>query len=465
MSLDVTPEQLRRDPIAFADTVLKLNEKGEPWTLSRHQRRVLARFLRRDSAGRLMFRHLLWGEPKKSGKTLLAALAVLWWGFVTPSTEILIVANDLDQAVGRVFRTAAALVHHNRALRDYVTVRAEELLFSNRTIAPAIAGDYRGAAGSRHSFYSLDEPWAITQERAERLIEEITLPATEANAWALWTTTAGIVGESMVLQRPYERGLAGTRVDDELEMYEADELAMFWSHTPRMPWQVGAEGEKYYAEQRRSLRPGTFARLHRNEWVSAESTAIEAATWDACVYPEHAPLLPTQEPFVVFALDAAPKHDSTAVVGVARDEDLIVLVQHRIWTPKGAPLDFAVIEEHLRWLHAHYRARFVADPYQLHSTIMRGQQDGLAIEEYPQTSANLTRAAETLLELLRSQRLALYADDELRAQAMNATIAESPRGIRLTKPTAGRKVDAIVALAMACAVCVEMPVSVPVHIW
>jgi phage terminase large subunit-like protein len=199
--------------------------------------------------------------------------------------------------------------------------------------------------------------------------------------------------------------------------------------------------------------------------VSAESTAIEPATWDGCIHVEHGPVPPTQEPSVVWAVDAAPKHDSTAAVGVARDEEMIVLVQHRIWTPRGGPLDFALVEDHLRYLHASYRGRFVFDPYQLHSTMMRLQDDGLDVAEYPQTSQNLTKAAETLLDLLRTQRLALYADDELRQQALNATVVESPRGIRITKAVASRKVDAIVALAMACAVCVETPARAPVALW
>ena len=59
MSLDVTPEQLRRDPIAFMDTLLKLNEKGQAWSLSPHQRRVLAWAFERDAADALRFRLLL----------------------------------------------------------------------------------------------------------------------------------------------------------------------------------------------------------------------------------------------------------------------------------------------------------------------------------------------------------------------------------------------------------------------
>ncbi len=60
---------------------------------------------------------------------------------------------------------------------------------------------------------------------------------TEPDAWLLIVTTAGFSGESQLLERLYERGLAGTRLDEELEIYRADDLVMFWSHTPRQPWQ------------------------------------------------------------------------------------------------------------------------------------------------------------------------------------------------------------------------------------
>jgi phage terminase large subunit-like protein len=457
----ITPEQLRRDPIAFADACLPLNEKRQPWSLSPYQRKVLS-WAFPPEAERLRFRTLLWSEPKKSGKTFVAALLALWWSFTRPHTEVIICANSFDQAQGRVFRTMVALIEANRALGRHVKVLSDALRFDNGTRDTAIPSDYKSAAGSRHSFYSVDEPLAIMQEAGERLFEELTPPPSEVDAWGLLTTTAGWVGESKMLETLYQRGLEGTRADPELPLYESGPLFMFWSHEGRQPWQTA----QYYAEQKASLRPGTFARLHRNEWVTAESTAIATETWDACTYAEHAPMLPTQEMLLIGALDAAPKHDTSAIVWVARDDDLIVLVRHRIWTPKGVPLDFAVLDEHVRWMAAHFRiGKLVMDPYQLHSLLMHWQQTGIPAEEYPQTSANLTRAAETVLELLRSQRLAVYPDAELRRQALNATVIESPRGIRLSKPTAGRKVDALVALSMAVAVAVETPVSAPLMLW
>jgi phage terminase large subunit-like protein len=207
----VRPQRLRRDPAAFADTFLPYNEKGKRWRLSRHQRRVLARAFRHGPGGDLRFRLVLWSEPKKSGKTFLAAMLLLWWAFSNPDTEIIVAANDLEQSVSRVFKTAAALVKHNPGLLELVKVRAAELLFSNGTVVTAIASDYRGAAGARHSLVVFDEIWGFQSENAERLYEELTPPITEPNAWALIVTYAGFSGESKLLEAMYQRGLAGTR--------------------------------------------------------------------------------------------------------------------------------------------------------------------------------------------------------------------------------------------------------------
>jgi phage terminase large subunit-like protein len=51
----------------------------------------------------------------------------------------------------------------------------------------------------------------------------------------------------------------------------------------------------------------------------------------------------------------------------------------------------------------------------------------------------------------------LYADAALRQQALNTVAIESPRGFRIAKEKASRRIDAIVALAMACCAALEAP--------
>jgi phage terminase large subunit-like protein len=412
---------------------------------------------------RRAFRLRVWGEPKKSGKTFLAAFLILQWAFTHAHTEIIVVANDLDQAVGRVFRTIVALLKHNPALGASATILATEIRLSNGTVITAIASEYKSAAGSRHSLVVFDELWGYDSERAQRLYEELTPPPTEPDAWVLVVSYAGFTGESTLLESMYQRGLGGTRVDDELELYEADGLFMFWSHTPRMPWQT----EAYYAEQRRSLRPATYARLHENRWVSAESTFLTPELWDACVDREHHPLLPSKDTPLFVGVDAGIRDDCSAIVAVYRAEDRLALALHRIWTPRGVPLDLEeTIESYLRHLHTAYCVQqILCDPYQLHRSITLLRAAGLPIEEFPQTQANTVRMGQGLYELLKGVNLRLYPSDELRAHALNVVAVESSRGYRLAKEKATKKIDAMVALSMACVAALDAPKYVPARLW
>ena len=54
--------------VEFIDRVIKLDEKGEPWTLTAYQRRVLELALRRDPSGELVFRLVVLSEPKKAAR-------------------------------------------------------------------------------------------------------------------------------------------------------------------------------------------------------------------------------------------------------------------------------------------------------------------------------------------------------------------------------------------------------------
>src|SRR5215470_10811222 len=103
-------------PVEFIDRVIKNGEKGEPFRLAPYQRRVLETALRRDPSGELLFRVVLLSEPTKSGKTFLAACLVLWWAVTNPNSEIIVTANDLEQSISRVFKTAVALIEENAAL-------------------------------------------------------------------------------------------------------------------------------------------------------------------------------------------------------------------------------------------------------------------------------------------------------------------------------------------------------------
>jgi phage terminase large subunit-like protein len=451
----MTFDAYRTDPAKFIDDFLPLNEKGEPWQLSPHQRKVLKLAMRFSAEGRLVgLRYLVWGEPKKSGKTLLAAAVVTWWAYTRPHTEVIAVANDEKQAVGRVFRTLVALVTQNAALASSATMRATWITFSNGSRVDAIALDYTGEAGGRQSLVSYDEPWGIMSERARRLFEELTPPPSEAESWVLMTTTAGFNGESELLETLYRTGMQGERLDDELEVYRAGAVTMFWSHTPRQPWQT----PEYYEEQRQTLRPNAFKRLHQNEWVTGTESFIAAEDWDACVDETLVPVLGGFRFRTVHAVDFAPKHDFTARVSVSIQGDRLVLVGHRIWKPApGEPLDLEeTVERDLRECHGRgHCAAIVVDPYQMHGSITRLQKAGLPIREIPQTQPNTAAFSQSLYDALKGRNLVMYPSRDLREEALNAVAVETGRAWRLAKEKASRKIDAVVALAMCVHACIE----------
>ena len=62
---------------------------------------------------------------------------------------------------------------------------------------------------------------------------------------------------------------------------------------------------------------------------------------------------------------------------------------------------------------------------------------------------------QTLFDLLNGRVLRVYAADDLRQQALNTVAVETPQRWRIAKEKAAKKIDAIVALAIACVAAIE----------
>jgi phage terminase large subunit-like protein len=453
------------DFAAFVDRFLPLNERGRPWRLAEYQRRVIRVALTFDHSGQLLRRLFVWGERKKSGKTAVGGAFVIWWAWRS-ECEVDCLANDQEQSAGRVFGTAYAMSKANGFEKaGLVKLLATEIRFKNGSVIRAVASDYKGGSGGRQTLAVFDELWGYTEERAWRLWEEYQPIPTVEEGVVLVLTTAGFQGESRLLESLYQRGIAGTRLDEDLELYEDREMVMFWSHTPRQPWQTGEAGARYYEQQRRALRPSTYLRLHENRWVTGREAFITDDLWTANIDVSYRPLL-NPAGSVTIGVDAGIKDDNLAVVTVGHAGGRIALVAHRIWKPSpGSPIDLeATVETYLRELHARMTVReIVCDPWQMARSIATLKAAGLPIREFPQTSANCTRMGQVLFDLLKARQLQLYPDDELRTQALSAVAVESPRGWRLAKEKASRKIDAIVALAMACVAAVDATPTICPH--
>jgi phage terminase large subunit-like protein len=447
-------------PITFIDRLVKKNELGQPFKLTDIQREILRLAFTFDVSGCLPWDTIIYSCVKKSGKTTINGAVTLAWGFTQEApNEILVLANDLEQTLARVFKTMEGIIKFNPELQREAEVQSRTIYLANGSTIVALSGDFAGSAGSNHGLVSYDELWGYVSESSTRLWEELTPVPTRRNSIRFITTYAGFEGESKLLWDLYKQVVSkdehpegqGERIHPDLPIYANREARIFcyWDHEPRMPWQT----PEYYDAQKRTLRPGAYLRFHENKWATAEEIFITPELWDPCVDQSHRPTTTAREPLFV-GIDIGIKHDNAARVAVRWDEagEKLILVSYRIWKPTPAqPLDLeATVEEDLRDLADQCDlVEALIDPYQAHRSVTTLQAAGLPIKEFPQTTANCTRMGQVLFDLLNGKNLVLYASEELRQQALSTVAIENPRGWRIAKEKASKKIDAIVALSMA----------------
>jgi phage terminase large subunit-like protein len=369
--------------------------------------------------------------------------------------EAYALANDLEQAQGRVFQAVRRICEASPHLRRECNITQSRIDFPQTgAVITAIGSDYAGAAGANPVASSFDELWGYTSERARRLWDEMVPVPTRKVSCRLVTTYAGFTGESILLEELYKRGLSQPQVTPSL--YAGDGLLMAWHHEPCAPWQ----DERWLSEMRRTLRPNQYLRMIENRFVTTESSFISLAAWDRCVDPNLRPSFGERGLPVYAAVDASTKHDSTAIVVTHWDKKAqqVRLVFHRIYQPSpDQPLDFeGTIERTILDLRKRFLLRKVLfDPWQMQATAQRLTRLGVKVEEFPQSPANLTTASQNLYELIQGQGLVVYPDADLRLAISRAVAIETPRGWRIGKDKQTHKIDIVIALAMAAHAAVQ----------
>lgn len=441
-------------PTQFIDRFVRKTETGQPLVLTPEQREIL------DLAFMLMafWDTFIFSTIKKSGKTLINALIELWWAFTHPNDEILCLANDQEQSIGRVHKVAAGLIKQNPLLSAEAQVLSATIRFSNGTISNALTNEATTAAGANQGLSSWDELWGFQSERGLRLWEELT-PLPNKPSVRMVTTYAGWEGESQLLWDLYLKGVGkdehkdgeAERVHRSLPVYinKMAKILCYWDHEPRLPWQTQA----YYDSQKRTLRPNTYARLHENRWTSPESTFITAEQWDACVDETRSPILANSAR--ILGVDIGVKSDNAAVVEVSPiTGGKIIILNHRVWRPtKNVPVNLAEVQEYIEQVaRTNMLLKLLADPYQAMQMIqaLHRKLGDIVVQEYPQTITNTTVMGETLFDLVKNRTLVSYPSAELKQHATNAIGIETERGVRMVKKKSAWKIDLAVALSMAC---------------
>lgn len=439
----------RADPLRWIESHLLDPETRAPFKLLDAERTFLTHAFTFDDDGRMVYPELLYGAPKKSGKTTLAALflitLLLLYGGAYP--EALAVANSFEQVVSRCFAMVRRIIECSPLLKREAKITEGKVTLAGAVIQ-AIPSDYSTASGSNQNCAVFDELWAYDRERDIRLFDELVPPPTRRVACRLTVTYAGFTGESTLLQSLYERGLQQPQIGPAL--YAGDGLLMFWSHEPIAPWQTPA----WIESMRRSLRPPQFTRMIRNTFVAAESAFIDLQMWDAITDDRMGHTVSNKNLPCWAGVDASVRRDATALALVTWDEagQRVVLCDHQIFTPSaGMEIDFeASVESTLMEWHRRFNLLGTwYDPFQMVAVAQRLTKAGLTMIEYPQTVGNLTAMGENLFELIKGKNLLVYRDPEIRTAVSRAIAVESGRGWRISKEKQSHRVDVVVSIGLA----------------
>jgi len=443
-------------------------ETGKLVILIDHQRRLLRKIF--EMIWSKMVVTVVWSEIKKSGKTTIAGLAGAYWGtFVDPPNEIISIANDQEQAQGRIY---AAMTSTMEKL-GWNVPEAKPQMTNPLTGSKirAISTNYAGEAGGNYGLTEWSELWAYVSEARKRLWEEMTPVPTRRFSIRWVETYAGYKDESDLLWKLYcqafkdgdENFPLGEKVkglEDLPVWYIRDaKMLVYWSHEPRMPWQT----PEYYAQQQADLRPNAFMRLHRNMWVSSVDAFIEPAEWDALGKCEPLGDDGDERPIVLGA-DGSTHGDSTSLVAAVWDSKRKAadIVRTWIWYPaKVEGIEKPTVDltatlgaEITRLMDNYNVLGVVYDPMQLHSIMLdlHKKYDRLGtkklFEEFTQTTMRVV--SDTFLwQKIKDKTLRHDGDRGLREHMLNAVAHDTGRGIRLAKEKTTAKMDAAVAASMA----------------
>lgn len=450
--LNPTPHPVEWMERNFIDPISKKLVELHP-----HQRRILRRALQMDADGRSRYYLVIWSEPKKSGKTTIAAAVGAYVAnCIEAPNEISCLANDKEQSAGRIYANMIPTLTKlgwsvpvtERSKRDRPSAYGP-----NGSVVKAITTDYEKEAGANQGLSLWSELWAYDSERLNRLWEEMTPPPTRKFSMRWVETYAGFLGESRLLWGYYNKVFKGVdekelqdrvvKLWNDLPVYEVDEsILVYWSHDHRMPWQT----EAYYKAQRNDLRYTSYTRLHENRWVEAAGDFITLEMWDNSVRSEQ----PAKWK-ATYALDSSKSGDCTALVGCVQVKNAegkstkaVQTVDVHIWEPGelttgsgGKEIDYNLIMNTIVDLYKSGRLRppLWYDPYQCVKLAQDLRAKGVPCREFEQGQGRI-KSDTFLYKLYKEGNMINYAHPELRKHVINAKekTYENGQKCRIVKP-------------------------------
>lgn len=437
----------------------------EPWQRAEIIEPVFDRLrVARGAAVREVSEALI-GVGKKNGKTELAAglgayglfadghyvrAGTGWRWRREPGAEVFNVAGSKDQArvlfrVGRsMIEGSPMLTAQAKLYRDAIEVPTTGAVWR------VLASDAKLSHGPNPSLAIIDELW--TQDTAELYEAFASAGAARRQPLVIVITTAGWAKDT-IAYRLYRAGLTNRSRAFYARWWQAPDKGRLddragWHAANPASWITSAYLEGELARARRTGNEAQFRRWHLNQWATSGESALPSRVW---AKGAGRPQIP-EGAEVVIGVDTAPKRDSTAIAIDHLDDAGThhLRVEHFHADADTGYLDYAALEQRLRELARRYDvSRVLVDPYNMIRSMLDLSEEGLPIEEMPQTDARMVPASMGFYELMAEGRVRHGNARELSEQAANAGKRVAERGWRFAKARSAGVIDGIVASAIA----------------
>lgn len=438
--------------IRFAETYLVVPKgygAGKPIKLAKFQKELFEELLDDDT-----LRSAVLSTPRGNGKSSLSACLALWALHDDEhSPQVPVIATTLGQAIRTVFTTCRRMTEVSPALAERTI--AYSAIGNTRLYVPRTDGVLYPLPADPDGLQGLDPSLAI--------VDEVGFVAPEC--WDAMVLASGKRPRSLVL------GVGTPNIDRQGAMFELRERHLEGMDMPgfrfiefaadqgcdlhdRDQWRKAnpAIGAKFLDEEALAsavaTSPEASFRVYRlGQWELAGENWLPVGAFDACRRPGVGLQVDGAPVFV--GVDVALKHDTTAVVAVQRQGDVLAAVA-RIFDPKGSTVDISLVEEYLRLLHRTYPVQEVAyDPAYFERSAQALLDEGLPLVEFAQSAPKMVPACGNAYELIATEQVVHDFD----AQASEQVIAAQPKvageGWRLSKGRTKRKIDTAIALVMA----------------
>ncbi len=439
---EITPEkakQYKTDIIAFLEEQYICPETGKLIVLEEWQKELILKPLFYDLLpdGRRKYTLALLGMPKKHGKSTLASGIGVWFCFAgEPHGEVIIAANNLDQAsliiyekIRQAFKLNPNLLASAKLLKTGIEMRG------TGTVCRPIAHKYQTAAGVNPTLVLFDELWGF---EGREFYDELTTSPARKNPLGLIVTYAGYDKDSL-LYSLYKDGKAG----------KDPRMFYLWFHDTKASW----ISQEYLDTQKRRLPPNSYARFHENRWAAAEGSFVteqdierlHAVPWAVQYAPDvNRPLLD-----YIVSCDAGLSHDRTArCVGHYDPADGRVYVDNlRYWEgTKTTHIDMGVVESDLRDMGTRFRSnKMVIDPWQM-EYVMQRLKPYYTVEPF-NFNADMMFMSQTLITMLRNGTLVCYTEPQLDKELREIIAKQTGQGWRI-EHVRGKRNDLVIAVGM-----------------